>query len=74
MIPGVPTASLGQSIVAEARTRWLLARPPALTDGELDVLARLGPDLPRWRWAEKFNVSVLEIERAEAWLRAKGEG
>jgi hypothetical protein len=52
----------------------LLARPPALTDGELDVLARLGPDLPRWRWAEKFNVSVLEIERAEAWLRAKGEG
>lgn len=71
MIAGTPIATLGQSLAAEARVRWLLARPPALSDGQIDVLARMGGDLSRWEWASKFNVPVIEIERAEAWIRAR---
>ncbi len=74
MIAGTPIATLGQSIAAEARVRWLLARPPALSDGSLDVLARMAGDLCRSEWAARFGVPVVEIERAEVWLNVKCRG
>jgi hypothetical protein len=71
LIAGTPIATLGQSIAAEARVRWLLARPPALSDGSLDVLARMAGDLHKCEWASRFNVAIVEIERAEVWLGVK---
>ena len=71
MIAGTPIATLGQSLAAEARVRWLLAHPPALSDGQLEVLRHLGPDLTLREWSRRFCCTIRDIERAEVWLNIK---
>lgn len=49
--------------------RALLSRQPELTDGEMDVLATMGTDLPPSEWAHRFGRTTYQIMRAQAWLR-----
>jgi hypothetical protein len=52
----------------EARRARLLARPPQLPDGVIDLLALMGPDLPARDWAFRLGVGLDQVERALAWV------
>jgi FixJ family two-component response regulator len=63
------TASEAARPFAAAHEARLLARPPRLTEGEVEVLRRLGPDLTAREWAALLGVDANEVDRALAWIR-----
>ena len=54
--------------VKRRRLEWLTRMPPQLTNGEMRVLREMGGDFTVPQWARRMNVTMLEIERALAWL------
>lgn len=53
------------------RQRVLAAVAPRLTNGQLAVLCEMSGDLTARQWAQHFQTTLLEIERAEFWLGVK---
>ena len=53
------------------RMDWLTRVPPQLSDGDMRVLREMSGDFTVHQWARKFDTTVLEVERACAWLGVK---
>ena len=74
-IPMASSAGIGSvELRASLRERVLAARPPTLTQGQLDVLAQMAGDFSARQWAQLWGVSILEIERAVYWLGVQCQG
>lgn len=54
--------------IERRRLEWFTRTPPTLTDGEMRVLREMAGDFTVHEWARRFDVTLLEVERACAWL------
>lgn len=57
--------------IERRRIEWLTRLPPAVSNGDLRVLREMSGDFNVHQWARRLNTTVLEIERACAWLNVK---
>ena len=57
--------------VEKRRLEYLMQREPSLDNGSMRVLREMAGDLDVYDWARRLDSTVLEIERACAWLGVK---
>ena len=57
--------------IERRRIEWFTRTPPTLSDGDMRVLREMASDFTIHEWARRFGTTMLEVERACAWLGVK---